>query len=473
MIKQAVDYILALGPSIMLPVIMTIFGLLLKQGFKKSFTAGVTIGIGFVGINLVIGLLTEALGPAAQAMVKSLGLNLDILDVGWPIGAAISFGTPVAPLMIPLVLVLNVILLSTNFTKTLNVDIWNFWHLIFAASVTYYAYDNMILALAVGLIVSAITLKLADWTAPAVEHHFGLKGVSMAHSETVNFAPITYATNRIVDKIPGLNKLHADPETLSKRFGIFGEPLVMGLVLGMIIGLLGGYDVKGILTLGIQMAAVLIIMPRMVALLMEGLIPISEGARDMINKRFPGKNVYIGLDTAIVIGTPSNMAVALIMVPITILLAVILPYNGMLPFADFSVLPFTVVWAVAAARGNIIRGIINSIVTLMIVFFIATNLADLATTMGRAVGFNFPDGATSIAGIDLGSHVIPWIIVRLLDPSNPYFIAAILAAFVYALLWFWVRNDIKKQYAKEMGLDPKTLKEISTIANNSDTKNII
>ncbi|GAA4712214.1 PTS galactitol transporter subunit IIC [Brevibacillus fulvus] len=462
MIKQAVDYILDLGPSIMLPIIMTIFGMILRQGFKKSFRAGLTIGVGFVGINLVIELLTGALGPAAQSMVQNLGLQLDILDVGWPIGAAISFGTPVAPLMIPLVLILNVILLSANFTKTLNLDIWNFWHLIFAASVTYYAFDSMWLAIAVGLVVTAITLKLADWTAPAIEHHFGLKGVVLPHSETVNFAPIMYALNKIEDKIPGFNKLNANPETLSRRLGIFGEPLVMGLVLGIIIGLLGGYDVKGILTLGVKMAAVLILMPRMVSLLMEGLIPISEGAREFISRRFPGKHVYIGLDAAIVIGNPANMAVALLMVPITILLAVILPYNGMLPFADLSVLPFTVIWAVAASRGNIIRGLLNSIVSLMIVFFIATNLSDLATTMGKAVGFSFPEGATRISGIDLGSHIIPWMIVRLLDPANPYFYAAILAIIVYALLWYWVRHDIRKQYAKEIGAEAaKTEKTVS------------
>lgn len=76
---------------------------------------------------------------------------------------------------------------------------------------------------------------------------------------------------------------------MKKRFGIFGEPLVMGLILGIIIGLLGGYDAKGVMTLGIQMAAVLVLMPRMVALLMEGLIPISEGARSYIQKRFLGK----------------------------------------------------------------------------------------------------------------------------------------------------------------------------------------
>ncbi|MXQ51486.1 PTS galactitol transporter subunit IIC [Salinicoccus hispanicus] len=451
-LQNSVDFILGLGPSVMLPIVMLIFGLLLRQGFNKSFRAAITIGIGFVGVNLVIGLLSEALGPAASAMVERFGLNLRILDVGWPVGAAISFGTSLAPLMIPLIIIFNVILVAINFTKTVNVDIWNFWHLIFSTSIAYIATDNAILAIAIGLIITAITLKLADWTAPAVEHHFGLKGVSLAHSETVNFAPITYALNKVEDKIPGFNKWNADPETLSRKFGVFGEPLVMGLVLGMLIGVLGNYDLQGVLTLGIQMAAVLVLLPRMVALLMEGLIPISEGARDYITKRFPGKEVYIGLDAAIVIGNPANMAVALIMVPITILLAIILPWNEMLPFADLAVLPFTVIWAVAASRGNIIRGIVNATVVMMIVFFIATNIAELTTTMGRTVGFDIPDGATLISGIDVGSHILVFIFINLLDPSNPLFITAIIFAVIYSLLWFWVRKDIRKQFAEEIAL---------------------
>lgn len=451
-IKAAVDFILGLGPSVMLPIIMTIFGVILGQGFKKSFRAGMTIGIGFVGINLVIGLFFSALGPAAKALVESVGIKLDVLDVGWPIGAAISFGTPVAPLLIPIVLVLNVILIAVNFTKTMDVDIWNYWHFIFAGSVAYYATNNMLLGLFTGCVVAVIIFKLADWTAPVLEHHFGLPGISLPHTETVNFAPLMYALNKIEDRIPGFNKLNADPETLRKRFGIFGEPLIMGLVMGLLIAILGRYDFKGILTLGVQMAAVMTLLPRMVALLMEGLIPISEGARDFISKRFPGKDVYIGLDAAIVIGHPAGMAVALLMVPITIFLAVILPYNRMLPLADLPVLPFTIIWAVAVSRGNIVRGVINGIVTMGIVFFLATNLAELASTMGKAVGFKFPEGASLISGIDLGSHVVPWVVLRLLQPGNPMFVAAIVVGVLYALIWWWVRNDIKKQYAKELGL---------------------
>lgn len=449
-VKTAVDFVLGLGPSVMLPIILTVFGLILGQGFTRSLRAGLTIGVGFVGINLVIGLFFDSLGPAARTLVENFDVQLDILDVGWPIGAAISFGTPVAPLLIPLVLLINMALIAVNFTKTMDVDIWNYWHFIFAASVTYYAYNNMILALAVGVVTAVITFKLADWTAPVLEHHFGLPGISLPHAETVNFAPIMYTLERIWAKIPFLAKVKADPDTVQKRFGLLGEPLTMGLVLGLIIGILGGNDLGSILVLGIQMAAVLVLLPKMVAILMEGLIPLSEGAREFITRRFPGKDVYIGLDAAIVIGHPAGMAVALLMVPITILLAVILPYNRMLPFADFAVLPFTMVWAVAAARGNIVRGLLNGIFTMLIVFYLATEFAPLATEMGKAVGFDFPEGASLISGIDVGSHLIPWIIIKLIDFRNStMFFVAIGVAVVYSLLWLWVRNDIRKQYAAD------------------------
>ena len=449
-IKTAVDFVLGLGPAVMLPIILTLFGLILGQGLTRSLRAGLTIGVGFVGINLVIGLFFDSLGPAARTLVENFDVQLDILDVGWPIGAAISFGTPVAPLLIPLVLLINMGLIAVNFTKTMDVDIWNYWHFIFAASVAYYAYNNMILALAVGVVTAIITFKLADWTAPVLEHHFGLPGISLPHAETVNFAPIMYTLERLWAKIPFLANVKADPDTVQKRFGLLGEPLTMGLVLGLIIGILGGNDLGSILVLGIQMAAVLVLLPKMVAILMEGLIPLSEGAREFIMKRFPGKDVYIGLDAAIVIGHPAGMAVALLMVPITIVLAVILPYNRMLPFADFAVLPFTMVWAVAAARGNIVRGLLNGIVTMLIVLYLATEFAPLATEMGQAVGFDFPEGASLISGIDVGSHVIPWIIIKLIDFRNrTMFFVAIGVAVVYAALWLWVRNDIKKQYATE------------------------
>ena len=95
------------------------------------------------------------------------------------------------------------------------------------------------------------------------------------------------------------------------------------------------------LTLAVSMSAVLVVPPEMVAILMEGLIPISEGARDYLQQRFPGRDVLIGLDAAVVIGHPANMAVALLCVPIALCSRSILPGNRMLPFGDLAALPST------------------------------------------------------------------------------------------------------------------------------------
>lgn len=448
-IINAVQWVLDLGAVAMLPIMLTIFGLILGQGFVKSFRAGLTVGIGFVGINLVIGLLTSGVGAAGAQMVERLGVNLDILDVGWPIAAAITFATPIAMILIPSIFLLNILLLAVNFTKTMDVDLWNYWHLIFPGAMVYYYTNSYVLAVGCALINTVVILKLADWTAPTVEHEFGLPGISLPHGETVNWAPVTYTLNKIYDRIPGFNKINITSTNLKDKIGFIGEPMVIGLVLGAAIGILAGYGGKGVINLAVQMGAVMVLLPKMVSLLMEGLMPISEGARGFIQKRFPGKDVYIGLDAAICTGHPTVITVAILMIPITILLAIILPWNRMLPLADLAVLPFTVIWAVAAARGNIIRAMVNSIVILAAIFFIATDLGELSTTLAHAVGFNFPEGATMISGIDMSAHITVWIIIRLLGFLHGDMGAVFAGLFVLALyagMWMWVRKDIRKTY---------------------------
>ena len=212
-ITSAVQYILDLGASAMLPIILTIFGLILGQGFVKSFRAGLTVGVGFIGINLVIGLISSYAGAAAQAMVDRLNLSLNVLDVGWPVAASITWATPIAVLLIPLLFIVNMIMLALNMTKTMDVDIWNYWHLIFAGGVIYYATGSLPLCLLCALIHAVVTFKLADWTAPAVGSFLELPGVCLPHAETVAWAPVCYAMNRVWDNIPRLNKVEVTGDT--------------------------------------------------------------------------------------------------------------------------------------------------------------------------------------------------------------------------------------------------------------------
>ena len=112
-----------------------------------------------------------------MAFAGVLGLKLDVLDVGWPMGAAVSFASPIAGALIPAVLVLNVILVAVNQTRTVDVDLWNYWHFIYTGA-RHPRRDRLDRGSAsLGACVTAFVIfKLADWTAPAVEHHFGLEG---------------------------------------------------------------------------------------------------------------------------------------------------------------------------------------------------------------------------------------------------------------------------------------------------------
>jgi PTS system galactitol-specific IIC component len=192
----------------------------------------------------------------------------------------------------------------------------------------------------------------------------------------------------------------------------------------------------------------------MVAILMEGLIPISEGAREFLQKRFPGRDVLIGLDAAVVIGHPANMAVALLCVPIALLLALVLPHNRMLPFGDLAALPFYILWAVAAARGNMVRGLLNAIVILCGILWIGTSLAPLTTELARSAGFNPAAGAAAHyeqwSGVALGSHLVPWAVLQLFRPGTPGFWWGLGVAVGFGATWWWVRGEIRAEFAKEI-----------------------
>jgi PTS system galactitol-specific IIC component len=419
-----INYVLSLGPSVVMPLIIFVLCMVFRMPFGRSVRAALTIGIGFVAINLVIALLVNTLGPAAQAMVKNIGVKLDVLDVGWPVAAAISFGTTsVVPWVFVLGIAMNLVLIVVRFTKTLDVDMWNYWHFIFTAAFVSVITGNLFIALVLALITELIVLKLADLAAPVVQDYYGIPGISLPHTETISWTPVGWTLNKVLDRIPGINKLHADTGTIQERFGVVGEPMIIGTVLGLIIGILAffpafstdaGGAIKNILVTAISLGAVMLVLPRMVAILMEGLIPLSEGAQTFISERFPGRELYIGLDAAIVIGFPNNMTVALIMVPITIVLAIILSFVGLnrvLPFTDLAVLPFLMIWANTWSRGNVIRGVIIGTIFMTGILSIGTFLAPMTVVLAKGAHFAIPAGAIQISSLDSGAHLLPFILV--------------------------------------------------------------
>lgn len=445
-ILKAVAFIQGLGAPVMMAIVVTLLGLLFGTKPGRAVRAGLTVGVGLIGITTIFGLLGANLGPATQAMVERYGFNLSIIDVGWPASSAIAMATSVGAMIIPLCLLVNIIMLVTNTTQTVNVDIWNYWHFAFTGSLVAGVTGNMAYGFIAAAVNMVIVMVIADMTAPAVAKYNGLEGISIPHGFAAAFVPLAWVTDKIIDSIPGLKKIDINFEKIQNKFGVLGEPILIGAVIGTVIGLFAGYQFDS-LALGITMAAVLILTPKMAAMLMEGLLPLSDAASSFITKHFSKRGkLYIGLDAAVGVGNPITIALSLILVPLTLILAIILPGNKVLPFGDLATLPYMFVLILPLCKNNGFRALIVGLVSLASGLYFATDLAVLHTKMALEASFAMPAGSTLLSSICDGGNPLTWALTKISGLNTVGVI--VLVAFAVALAVF-NRFRIVKQ-AKEI-----------------------
>lgn len=455
-------FIQGLGVSVMMPIIITIIGTALGAGFSKSLKAGLTVGVGFIGLNLIINnLLGANLGPAVQMMVDRFGLALSIIDVGWPASSAIAMGSTVGLFIIPLGLIVNLLMLATNTTQTVDVDIWNYWHFAFTGSIVAIITGDIMIGFAAAIINEVVVLILGDITAPQVEKSLGMPGVSLPHGFTAAFAPIAMAVNWIIEKIPGVRDINLDVESMQKKFGVFGEPLFVGTIIGVIIGAVAYFDaadvpgsITQILVLGVSLGAVLVLIPRMASLLMEGLLPISDAASSFIQKRMPSRGkIYIGLDSAVGVGHPVTLSLALILIPVMLLLAVVLQPlgNQVIPFGDLATATYMLVLITPIVNQNGFRGLIVGIIVLAVGLLISTYMAPFQTAAALQSGFDIAaatgNANAQISSLCDGANPLTFVFV-FLSNINGWLCVGVTGAAAVALA-LWNRARIVKE-AKEL-----------------------
>src|SRR5690625_7357014 len=120
-----IDYFLSLGSTVFVPIVLIIIGLIMGQGILRSIRSGITVGIGFIGLNLAISLISDTLEPAVSQIVERFSFNLTVIDIGSGAAAGVAFSTLVGALIIPAVYILNFLLLMIDFIKTMNIYIFN------------------------------------------------------------------------------------------------------------------------------------------------------------------------------------------------------------------------------------------------------------------------------------------------------------------------------------------------------------
>jgi len=382
-LQHVVQYVLNMGASVFVPIIMLIIGICARMKLREAIGAAIIFGVAFAGMNLVVGYMLDAISPAAQSFAKNTGISLTAIDGGWTTAASITWAWPLAFLVFPLQIAINIVMLLFKWTKSLNVDMWNVWGKCFVAVMISYISGSIYLAFVVVAIQVIVELKIGDIWGREIEDLTGIPGVTVPHHMTL-IASLLYPIDKLLDKIPFMNK-KMDAEALKEKLGVFAENHVMGAVIGFLLGLVAGYGNSKSLILAIQAATALTLFPMVSKLFMQALSPISEAISEFMRKHFGDREIFIGLDWPILAGRNEIWVSAIILIPFELLFAVILPGNKVLPFGGIINLSIAVA-VVLLTRGNLLRMIIYGIVTTPVFLYIATFFSPYITRLAQETG---------------------------------------------------------------------------------------
>lgn len=453
--ESVFSYIIGLGAAVMMPVIFTVLGLCIGIKFGKALMAGLKVGVGFVGLSIVTALLTETMGPALKDIVGIYNLQLGVFDMGWPAAAAVAYNTAVGAFIIPVCLAVNLLMIFTKTTRTVNIDLWNYWHFAFIGAVIYFAADSLAWGFFGAIVCYIITLVLADWSAKKFQTFYkDMDGISVPQPFCVGIAPFAAAINKGLDRIPGMKKMEIDAEGMKKKFGIMGEPLFLGVIVGIGIGCFTCTSfqqivdkIPYILGLGIKMGAVMALIPRITSFFIEGLKPISDATRELIARKFKNADgLNIGMSPALVIGHPATLVCSLLLIPVTLLVAIVLPGNAFLPLASLAGMFYVFVMVLPYTNGSVVKSFLIGLIMVGGGLLLVTNIAPAFTMAAHDVYAQTGDAAVAIpegfqaGAIDFSSSPMGWLIYQF-SINLKWIGAGILIALTCGLMW-WNRVQI-------------------------------
>lgn len=385
-----------LGAAVMLPVVIAILGLFFRMKLGQAIKSGLLVGIGFQGLCLAVGLLTTTIQPVMD-YYETMGSGYDVLEIGFAALGGAAWTVPFAVFAIPAIVIINLLLVKFKITKVLNVDIWNFMHFLVPGALAYALFGSAIVGFLVTLALAIVTLFFSQWLAPEWGEFFGLEGTTCT---TLSFAswvfPISKGINKLIDKIPGVNKIDLDMDRVASKLGVFGDPAFIGIIVGAFLGILTKQPVSSILTICMGVAAVMVLIPRMVSIMMEGLSPLGSAANDyMIKSVGEDAEIYIGMDIALGLGDPGCITCTAIMIPLTILLAFAVPGMRFFPLGILAEVCYLAPMCVMTSKGNVFRTLVCMTILMYATLFFANMFAPQATQMMSVTGVHYDSMVTA------------------------------------------------------------------------------
>ena len=159
------------------------------------------------------------------------------------------------------------------------------------------------------------------------------------------------------------------------------------------------------------------------------------------------------------IGHPTTLVVSLLLIPVMLLLAVVLPGNEFLPLASLAGLFYVFPAVLPVTKGNVVKTFLIGLVALTVGLYFVTDLAPWFTLAAQDVFARTGDAAVAIpdgfqgGALDFASSLFSWVIFHLVHDFK-WIGAAVLVAGTTVLAIINRRRIIKASYEKNIDRSP-------------------
>lgn len=444
--------IIDLGAAPLMTVILTIIALCFRVKFTKALEGGIKLGIALTGISVIINILSTAFSGAMTDFVDRTGLHLNITDVGWAPLATITWGSPYTLYFLLVMLIVNIIMLVFHQTNTLDVDIFDIWHLSIVGLFAIFSGANLLVATVLVIFIGVLKIINSDVMKPTFNDLLGTGNDNPMTTTHMNYMmnPIIMVFDKIFDKLfPWLDKYDFDAAKLNAKIGFWGSKFAIGVYLGIFVGLLAGQTPTQVISLAFTAAVCLELFSLIGSWFIAAVEPLSQGITNFASSKLKGRTLNIGLDWPFLAGRAEIWAAANILAPIMLFEAIILPGNKLLPLAGIIAMGVTPALLVVT-RGKLIRMIIIGTIELPLFLWSGSLMAPFITETAKKVGA-FPKGISSSTLI---SHTtmegpiekfLAYFAGKGTAGDVQYMLYAVIALAIYTLLFFWYVAQMKKR----------------------------
>lgn len=441
------------GTTIVIPTTIFIIALFVGYDPKKSLLYGLYAGIGLTGFSWIINQFTPIVIKIVYKMVNNTGIKRPIVDIGWEAGAVASFGSAIGLTFFIFGLLVEIILFATRITKVfMPSNLWNNFVFMLWGSLAFYVTHDWWLSLGLSFFMLLYTLLFAEIQADRWSTYYKSKNITVCSAQNIVQTIPAILLDPLWNRL-GFNRTTLTPTTLKHKLGIFGESPILGAALGLFISLIANIKElnqvsawEQIFQFTIQLSAVITIFPLIATVFNMAFTPLAEQIDKSrkqkqksnlgieINPIHDKKRWFLAVDDSVGYGESATIISGIVLIPIMLILAFLLPGNKTLPIVDLVFLPFMVESIVAITNGNILKVIATSIVWFSLGLYTASWLGPIYTHAIAHYGVTILAGVILVTSFSLMAQPFNALIFTAFISRNPFWISLCIIIYLTSLL---------------------------------------